>query len=399
MRQVSSGVQSSQATLNERLKDMLQGMPIIRAFNLEQCFAEQYAAANAATRQQGMQMVQKQLINSTGNKLFGSSTFMGLLAFASYLMLQGEISPGDVVATVQLSNAISNPIYALGDLWANVQNALGAADRVFQVLDEPVEQLTAAASEEVRQATIPEDVHVSLHQVSFSYATGQPVLQDVNLQVASGQVVAFVGPSGGGKSTLFKLLLGFYEADFGECRLWGRPLAHFGLDGLREQIAFVPQDSYLFTGTIYQNIAYGREGASREDIIAAARAANAHDFVSQLAAGYETQVGERGAQLSGGQRQRIAIARALLKDAPLLLLDEATSSLDSESEQLVQEALVRLMQGRTTLVIAHRLSTIEAADSIHVVAAGRVVESGTHQELLQLDGLYRQLYEVQLKTA
>lgn len=396
MRRVSAAVQGSLATLNGRLKDMLTGMPVIRAFNLEQHFVDRYAAANAETQRLGMQLVQKQVVNSTGNSLFGTATFLGMLAFGSYLMLRGEITPGDAVAAVQLCNGISNPIRALGDLWAALQSSLGAADRVFAILDEPAEQLqvNTEASAELSQASM-----VSLRNVSFAYDEQQQVLTDVNLDVDPGSVIALAGPSGGGKSTIFKLLLGFYQANAGECLLMGRPLGSYSLEELREQIAFVPQDSYLFAGTIYDNIAYGRPGATTQEIIAAAQAANAHDFIVSMPEGYETQVGERGAQLSGGQRQRIAIARALLKDAPLLLLDEATSSLDSEAEHLVQEALARLMQGRTTLVIAHRLSTIENADFIHVIADGSIVESGTHQELLQLDGVYRKLYEIQLRAA
>lgn len=396
MRRVSAAVQGSLATLNGRLKDMLTGMPVIRAFNLEQHFVDQYAAANAETRRLGMQLVQKQVVNSTGNSFFGTATFLGMLAFGSYLMLRGEITPGDAVAAVQLCNGISNPIRALGDLWAALQSSLGAADRVFAILDEPAEQLQVSTETiaELSQASM-----VSLRNVSFAYDEQQQVLTGINLEVEPGSVIALAGPSGGGKSTIFKLLLGFYQANAGECFLMGRTLGSYSLEELRGQIAFVPQDSYLFAGTIYENIAYGRPNATTQEIIAAAKAANAHDFIMSMPEGYETQVGERGTQLSGGQRQRVAIARALLKDAPLLLLDEATSSLDSEAEQLVQEALARLMQGRTTLVIAHRLSTIENADCIHVIADGSIVESGTHPELLQLAGVYRKLYEIQLRSA
>ena len=214
-----------------------------------------------------------------------------------------------------------------------------------------------------------------------------------------GQFVAFAGPSGGGKSTIFKLLLGCYAAKQGAIMVSGKPLCDYKLSDLRDLIAYVPQDAYLFSGSILDNIRYGKPGASQAEVEAAAKAAFAHDFVMEFPAGYQTIVGERGARLSGGQRQRIAIARALLKDAPILLLDEATSALNSESEQIVQQALEVLMQGRTTLVIAHRFSTIVQADRIYVVDGGRVVEAGRHAELMEQKGVYAGLYEIQFSQA
>ncbi len=396
MRQASAAAQASLATLNARLKDILVGMPIIRSYNLEQHFTSDYAAANADTRRLGIVVARREGINVVSNDTLASATFLSVLACGSYLMLLGELTAGEVVAAVQLCNGITNPMRRLGELWVKLQSSLGAADRIFAVLDEPVEQLVSNGATADMTAN---GAMVSLHDVAFAYDAQHQVLSGINLQVAPGSVVALAGPSGGGKSTIFKLLLGFYQANTGTCYLASRPLSDYTLEQLREQIAFVPQDSYLFAGTVYENIAYGRPHATADEIYEAARAANAHDFIVELPEGYSTQVGERGTQLSGGQRQRIAIARAVLKDAPLLLLDEATSSLDSESEHLVQEALTRLMQGRTTLVIAHRLSTIENADCIHVVADGRIVESGTHAKLLQQDGLYRKLYEIQLQAA
>ncbi len=214
-----------------------------------------------------------------------------------------------------------------------------------------------------------------------------------------GQFVAFAGPSGGGKSTIFKLLLGCYAAKQGAILVSGKPLSDYKLSDLRDLIAYVPQDAYLFSGSILDNIRYGKPGASQAEVEAAAKAAFAHDFVMEFPSGYQTIVGERGARLSGGQRQRIAIARALLKDAPILLLDEATSALDSESEQIVQQALEVLMKGRTTLVIAHRFSTIVQADRIYVVDGGRVVEAGRHAELMDQQGVYAGLYEIQFSQA
>jgi len=224
------------------------------------------------------------------------------------------------------------------------------------------------------------------------------ILEKVNLTVKKGQFVALVGSSGSGKSTLIKILMGLYSVDEGSLIVNGRSLSHYPLEELRNLTAYVPQDAYLFDGSILENISYGKPDASKDEVISAAKLAHAHDFIVEQQEGYDSLVGERGAKLSGGQRQRIAIARALLKDAPILLLDEATSALDSESEAIVQQALETLMQGRTTIAIAHRLSTIQHADEIYVLKNGRVVEQGTHDSLLKQAGVYRELHVLQRKT-
>ncbi len=267
---------------------------------------------------------------------------------------------------------------------------------------EPIreEELTVDSSvqpirEEVSGGPYPPEI--KLRDVSFTYEDGAPVLEQLNLTVPAGKVVALVGHSGAGKSTLLSLLQSFYKPDQGELLLDGMPMERIPLGTLRRAIAYVPQETFLFSGTIRENIGYGRLGASQEEIMQAAKAANALDFINRLPEGFDTQVGERGARLSGGQRQRIAIARAILKDAPMLLLDEATSALDTETEHLVQEALARLMHRRTTIVIAHRLSTIQNADLIAVMDHGKVVETGTHWDLLRRKGHYFKLYQMQFK--
>ena len=222
-----------------------------------------------------------------------------------------------------------------------------------------------------------------------------PILNDVSLSVEEGQIAALVGPSGGGKSTIIKLLMGLYPVGDNRITVMGKSINLYPLSELRDLMAYVPQDAYLFDGTIEENIRFGKSGATQNDVIAAAKAANAHGFISEQADGYNTHVGERGSRLSGGQRQRIAIARALLKDAPILLLDEATSALDSESEQQVQEALNILMEGRTTIAVAHRLSTIESANVIYVIEKGHIVEQGAHSDLISKEGLYKSLYALQ----
>jgi subfamily B ATP-binding cassette protein MsbA len=270
-----------------------------------------------------------------------------------------------------------------------VQTGLGAADRVFALLDEPAEERRAGGA---RIDGLRESIR--FEHVSFAYKN-EHVLEDVSFEIRAGEVFALVGPSGGGKSTIADLIPRFYEIREGSITIDGRDVRDIDLDSLRAQIAVVTQFTFLFNDTVRANIAYGRAETTDADVVAAARAAHAHDFIVDLAEGYDTVVGELGVQLSGGQRQRIAIARALLKNAPILILDEATSALDTGSERLVQRAVERLMEGRTTLVIAHRLSTIRRAARIAVVADGRVVELGTHEDLMAQGALYRRLYDLQ----
>ena len=270
---------------------------------------------------------------------------------------------------------------------------MGGVQRVFELLD-----TTPTIEDRPNAVTLPPvRGRIALDDVSFGYNVGEPVLQDISLKIHAGEILALVGPSGAGKSTLLNLIPRFYDPTQGTVHIDGSDLRDVTQASLREQIGIVPQETILFGGTIRENILYGRLDAS-EEMIAAARAANAHDFIAAFPKGYNTVVGERGMNLSGGQRQRIAIARAILKDPAILLLDEATSSLDNESEGLVQEALDRLMQNRTTLIIAHRLSTIKVAHRIAVLEGGRLVELGTHDELMELNGLYTRLYSMQFRS-
>jgi ABC-type multidrug transport system fused ATPase/permease subunit len=313
-----------------------------------------------------------------------------------------ELSLGGLWAIVSFSGLAGFFFQNIGQFLTNLQESLAAAARIFELLDLPVETRAALQTTLVLFNTPTRDM-IAFNKVGFSYKNGdaeqaKTVLADLDLCAESGKVTALVGPSGGGKSTILKLILGFYPEQAGEICLNGVPARQIPLEQLRAMTAYVPQESFLFSGTIEENILMGRPEASTDDVILAARSAHAHEFILEQPEGYQTRVGERGANLSGGQRQRIAIARALLKDVPILLLDEATSSLDSESEQEVQKALNNLMRGRTTLVIAHRLSTIEHADKICVVSEGRVVEEGKHRSLLEKKGLYTQLYEMQFQT-
>jgi ATP-binding cassette, subfamily B, bacterial len=299
---------------------------------------------------------------------------------------------GTMLAVINLLNGVVFMFTSLGNFIAQIQGSLGGANRVFELLDEPVEP-----ERYVLKKTEDTAAMVELQDIGFSYNGTDRVLDGVSLSIGKGQMAALVGPSGGGKSTVLKMLLGYYPPQEGNIVVNAKSIGQYSLTELRDMMAYVPQDAYLFDGTVEENIWYGRPKATREEVIAAAEAANAHGFITELPEGYATKVGERGTRLSGGQKQRIAIARALLKNAPILLLDEATSALDSESEQLVQDALNRLMQGRTTIAVAHRLSTIRHADVIYVIEGGEVVEKGNHTELAEGEGLYNRLYELQFK--
>jgi ABC-type multidrug transport system fused ATPase/permease subunit len=313
----------------------------------------------------------------------------------STLLAAGELATGELFSFVIYSMFIGGTIGGMADVFARVQKFIGATEDLLEIFNEPVEEvheIKSLPAEQVLQGSI------RFNDLSFSYPTRleQQVLNGISITIKPDTLVALVGPSGAGKSTFVSLLLRLYDPTSGQILFDERESRSIPVSALRSQMAIVPQDIFLFGGTIRENIAYGKTGASLEMITEAARKANAWDFISQFPEGLETLVGERGTQLSGGQRQRIAIARAVLKDPKILILDEATSSLDSESERLVQDALEKLMKGRTSIVIAHRLSTIRQADQILVLDNGRIVEQGTHEELLRVaNGLYRNLSELQ----
>lgn len=389
LRHVSRNLQAQFARVNTRFANLLAGVHVIRIFNLHRLILDKFQKTNDETLKVANTRIDKLATITMLNHFIATLSFAGIALFGSYLALEQIITIGVIVAIVQLNNGITDLVQYLGNFVANMQTSLAAGERLFTLLDEAEESESVPYVTPIEQA----DLAVQLDQLTFSYDQTQRVLDQLSLTVLKGQKVALVGPSGGGKSTVFKVLLLFYPPEAGQLSVDINDQAQVTLKSIRERVAYVPQDATLFHTTIRENIAYGQPNATDEAIIEAAKKAHAHTFIEQLESGYDTVVGERGTTLSGGQRQRIAIARAILKDAPILLLDEATSALDNESEQLIQQALKTLMAGKTSLVIAHRLSTIEDADEIVVIEQGKIVESGSHEALLaKPDGLYAKLH-------
>ena len=325
---------------------------------------------------------------------------LNLIFFAIYLIIfvqtvQGNFTVGQLVLLVQLVAMARQPVMGMSFLVDSLQKAITGSRDFFDVLAEPEEELTHGPAAGPARAAVSGAPAIQFDRVGFGYAGGEIVLNDVSFDVRPGERIAFVGESGGGKTTLVSLLLGLYRPDSGDIRVGGRGIADLGLADLRAQVGVVFQEASLFSGTIAENIRYGRPEATLDEVIEAARRANAHDFISGFAKGYDAEIGERGLKLSGGQKQRIAVARAMLKDAPILVLDEATSSLDSKSERLVQQGLEHLMADRTTLIVAHRLSTISSVDRIVTLRDGRVDEIGSPAELARSGGIYAELLALQ----
>jgi subfamily B ATP-binding cassette protein MsbA len=372
------------------LQESFAGIKVIKAFGLEQreigrfvnCNRDYYNIMRKAIKYRGLSTPVMEAITSFG--------IAGVIWYGGSMVMHGKMDSADIISFMAAMLMLYNPIKGLLTTYNAIQRSFGASERVFEILDEIPEIQDQSDAIEIGRTT----GNVEFSRVSFCYKE-EFVLRDVNLSVRKGEVVALVGPSGGGKTTLVSLLPRFYDPTSGTVSIDGIDIRQMKLKSLLDQVALVDQETFLFNETIANNIRYGKPEASIDEVKKAAQAAFAHDFIMEMPEGYETNIGDRGLRLSGGQRQRICIARAILKNAPVLILDEATSALDTESEQMVQKALNNLMSNRTTLVIAHRLSTIFHADKIVVIDKGEIVEHGSHQELLDLDGLYKKLYEMQ----
>jgi len=393
LQKLSGEAQAALGATTTVLEETLAGVRTVKAFGREGYEIARYGRSVEETFAVAMRRTRVRSVFGPTITLIAFLTLTGVLIFGAREVANGQLSPGALVSALLYMAMVAGSIGGLTGVYAQLREASGAAERLFEILDTPPQIADVPGAQPL---PVPVRGAVRIADVSFRYDTlasdAPPTLSDVELTLAPGETVALVGPSGAGKTTLANLLLRFYEPSAGRVLLDGRDLRDITLASLREAVGVVPQEPALFGGTIGENIAYGRLDAPQGAIEAAARAANAHGFIADLPERYDTVVGERGIRLSGGQRQRVAIARAILKDPRLLILDEATSSLDNESEAAIQAALERLMRGRTTLVIAHRLSTVERADRIVVLDRGRIVEQGTHGQLLVAGGLYARLY-------
>lgn len=394
IRKTGGRIQECTADITSVLQESVASARVIKSFVREDYEVDRFDVENRANFRANMKNAQLMATLTPVVELVAAIGVTMIIWYGGNNVMNGTITAGSLVAFLTYAVNISNPIKRLTRVIGNIQKALAAAQRVFMIIDMPEE---IAESRDAKQ--LPEvSGKVEFQNVSFAYDDKGNVITDLSFSVKPGEVIAIVGPSGAGKSTIANLLPRFYDVNKGDIKIDGHSVREVTLDSLREQVGIVPQETMLFNGSVYNNILYGRLDATKEEIEAAAKAANAHDFIMQLTDGYETKLGDRGVNLSGGQRQRIAIARAILKNPRILILDEATSALDTESERVVQEALDRLMVGRTSFVIAHRLSTVKNADKILVLEKGNLVESGTHDELLALDGLYAHLYKIQYRN-
>lgn len=377
---------------NVLIQDTITGIEVTRAFNMQATMGKRYEEIIQRVRFWNFKLVFFRSILQFLNGLSWLTPFIICFGLGGYWAIKGEMTAGQVIAFINLLNPLAGPIGEIPGILGQMRGQMEGAKRVLEILALPDERQTGESFPVQNQGTV-----ISVKDVHFGYKTDECVLRGLTFDVKAGEKVAIVGQSGSGKSTIIKLLQGYYDNYEGQIQIYHHEMNEWNLQELRKNISFVSQDSYLFPGTIRENITYGKVDSSEEQVMAAAEEANAHPFICKLQNGYETSVGEFGDKLSGGQKQRISIARAILKEAPIILLDEATSALDSHSEYMVQEALDKYMkQGKTALIIAHRLSTIQKADRILVVDQGCIVEQGTHDELLNRDGVYRKLYLRQL---
>jgi subfamily B ATP-binding cassette protein MsbA len=393
LRRRSRELAAERGEVTSHVGEMIASAKLIRAYVAEAFERARFVELSERYRKRVMRAQRYSSLTSPVSEVFGGFMIVLILVVGTRLALGSSLDPAVLITFLAVSLRLMSPIKSVSNYPTVMATAVASAERVFEVLDMP-----PAEGDRPGETTAEFNERIEFRDVSFEYEPTEAVLRDVNLEVKRGQIVAIVGPSGAGKTTLVDLLPRFYEPTRGTILLDGVPLTRFTRTSLRKLMGIVSQETVLLNDTVLANIAYGLKDVPLDQVRAAARAANADDFIMRLPQGYDTVLGERGTRLSGGQRQRIAIARALLRDPPILILDEATSALDTESERLVQEAIDRLMAHRTVFVIAHRLATVQHADFIVVLAEGRIVERGTHGDLLSADGLYRRLYNLQFRS-
>lgn len=396
VRKKSRAAQDSLASASAYASEIIAANRTVQSFNAEDAARQRYVCDVEMSYGKSIAAARSRacLTGFAIALIFGS--VVGVLWLGAHSVLAGTLSPGSLSQFLIYSVIAAGSLGSLSEVWGELAQAAGAAGRLFELLNEQTYDREPEASMPLR-SPVRGGIEVSDLHFSYPNTPQKEILAGLSMSVSPGETVALVGPSGAGKSTVFSLLLGFYDGSAGRLSIDGRDVRSIALRDLRKEISIVPQEVTIFATTIFENIAFGRPDATRDEVVAAAIKAQAHGFITGLENGYDTVVGERGLTLSGGQRQRLAIARAILKDAPVLLLDEATASLDAENEQLVQEGLEQLMDNRSTIVIAHRLATVLKADRILVVDAGRIVEQGTHASLMRNGGLYKRLAELQFK--
>lgn len=393
LKRSSTVIQERVAEITSLLQESISAIRVVKSFVRESYEIKRFEEQNWRNFQAAMKNVKLSSLLTPTVEFLAAIAVTFIVWFGGYEVVNEVITAGELVAFLTYAVNLANPVKRLSRVYAAIQKAMAAADRVFAVMDlnEKITDVPGA------QPLPPINGKVEFKDVTFSYKDGQPALEHISLKAEPGQMIALVGPSGSGKSTIANLIPRFYDVDSGVITIDDHDIRQVTADSLREQIGLVPQETMLFSTSVMENIRYGRLEATDEEVIEAAKAANAEEFIKELPEGYDTKLGERGLNLSGGQRQRLAIARAILKNPRVLILDEATSALDTESEKIVQDALDNLMVGRTSFVIAHRLSTIFNADQIFVVENGHLREHGTHEELLAAGGLYSNLYNIQFR--
>lgn len=394
LRSASRTIQERASDISSVLQESVLTVRVVQSFVRENYEIERFNRENQRNFQAIMKNVQLMATLTPVIEFLAAISVTIIIWYGGREVINGNLTSGALISFIMYISNFSNPMKRLSRIYGNIQRALAAAQRIFDVLDTQPEIKDPPGA----AALPPITGSVAFSDVTFEYKPGEPALINVSFEGRPGQMVAIVGPSGAGKTTIANLIPRFYDPTGGCITIDGIDIKTVTLESLRRQIGMVPQETLLFNGTVYDNILYGNLDAADEAVTAAAKAANAHDFITAMPLGYDTQIGERGAKLSGGQRQRIAIARAILKNPQVLILDEATSALDAESEVLVQEALDKLMLGRTSFVIAHRLSTVQRADLILVMDKGRIVERGKHKDLIRTGGLYSKLYHIGFNT-